>query len=613
MAEDGHSEQRDASVSTPNSTTETQPANKSAKDRSCPFCGQAFTSSSLGRHLDLYIKPKNPKPPDGVHDVEEIRKLRGGITRRQPRTSKGAGAGATSSTHSRRGSNTHSVTHSVAPTAPSEPARAEGRTEYSATPVESPAAVKDVHDAQVGLNQANWLATGVINNLPPRAPSRNTFETAGQAQRIHDMRHDGSGRRVQRPEHEGDGLRKLQEAAELGQAAEMALREVLGSLEAASKKVESATLYEDFDFFSLSFPGLSLAILPPPGTLFTPTPYVSADSWSLGPPGVRQRDAMNRLVNERAAQRRKIHYTPDSVIFKHLTHLSGAWEHWEGLSEVDRTSAWQLEILRSLSRSQDRNKQLKSELGRSQQRNRHLGIEYDRLSRCQLPREYLMQPPNTIPISPSVMNEVRNSHFESGVAQVDYDAEALISKWRANIRAAARRSRNASINHSNKMAEAPPHTTPMPEGAPPAHMMDYDMILNGSVWNVGGPLTRGPTTHAEATHHATQPVVAYQTPPYPGAVVDADAEDHTPTADAEGTDDDPSYGQYRDSAAAVVKRRRVADSRNGSPRGALSSGGGPNSNGKRPLPSSANGGANGARLLKEQQYSEPGASADSAS
>lgn len=58
---------------------------KAPKDKNCPYCGQAFTSSSLGRHLDLYIKEKNPKAPDGIHDVDEIRKIRGGITRRQPR------------------------------------------------------------------------------------------------------------------------------------------------------------------------------------------------------------------------------------------------------------------------------------------------------------------------------------------------------------------------------------------------------------------------------------------------------------------------------------------------------------------------------------------------
>lgn len=72
--------------STPRSTTET-PQLKAAKDKNCPFCGQAFTSSSLGRHLDLYIRPKNPKTADGIHIVEEIRKLRGGITRRQAKGS----------------------------------------------------------------------------------------------------------------------------------------------------------------------------------------------------------------------------------------------------------------------------------------------------------------------------------------------------------------------------------------------------------------------------------------------------------------------------------------------------------------------------------------------
>lgn len=71
--------------STPRSNTE--PQLKAAKDKNCPFCGQAFTSSSLGRHLDLYIRSKNPKAPDGIHIVDEIRKLRGGITRRQAKGS----------------------------------------------------------------------------------------------------------------------------------------------------------------------------------------------------------------------------------------------------------------------------------------------------------------------------------------------------------------------------------------------------------------------------------------------------------------------------------------------------------------------------------------------
>lgn len=52
------------------------------KDRICPFCHRAFTASSLGRHLDLYIREKSSKPPDSLHDVEAIRRLRSGVTRR---------------------------------------------------------------------------------------------------------------------------------------------------------------------------------------------------------------------------------------------------------------------------------------------------------------------------------------------------------------------------------------------------------------------------------------------------------------------------------------------------------------------------------------------------
>lgn len=90
----GRSAQASPQVSTPSSTAPTNGAsngdgsiNKSSKDKACPFCHQPFTSSSLGRHLDLYIKPKNPKPADGIHDVEKIKAMRGGITRRQPRNS----------------------------------------------------------------------------------------------------------------------------------------------------------------------------------------------------------------------------------------------------------------------------------------------------------------------------------------------------------------------------------------------------------------------------------------------------------------------------------------------------------------------------------------------
>ncbi|KAJ4152029.1 hypothetical protein NW765_013561 [Fusarium oxysporum] len=48
--------------STPQTADSGTPKAGAPKDKNCPFCGQAFTSSSLGRHLDLYIKEKNPNP-----------------------------------------------------------------------------------------------------------------------------------------------------------------------------------------------------------------------------------------------------------------------------------------------------------------------------------------------------------------------------------------------------------------------------------------------------------------------------------------------------------------------------------------------------------------------
>ena len=288
---DAEDANHDAETS-PESTTEAQSELKASKDKSCPFCGQAFTSSSLGRHLDLYIKPKNPKPPDGVHDVDEIRKLRGGITRRQPRTSSKA-----------------------EPSKKEEPQKKDGTGAGSSTPrrnedskVTIGSLVTDSRDVNDGklhtwINAANWQATGVINDLPARTPSRNPESPAArQAPRAYEARQDTNVSRIQRPEYVGtDDIHKLQESAEVGRAAEMALREVLGSLEAAKRRAEPRKLFDDFDFCSLAFPGLCLAILPPPPTLFSSTPFPVAHTWSLSPPGESQRATLVRLLHERIA------------------------------------------------------------------------------------------------------------------------------------------------------------------------------------------------------------------------------------------------------------------------------------------------------------------------
>lgn len=207
------------------------------KDKSCPFCQQPFTSSSLGRHLDLYIREKNPKPPDGVHNVDEIRKMRGGITRRQPRNSL-----------SRRDDSTHSGTLGVngngnrKRTPQPEAGLQTGRGNNPRSPtMRRPPTDLDA-EAGKGLThttwqKTSWLATGVINDIPP-------INQNGDNEK---WDHEGNDRRVDRRTIDGrrtvsrqmlakttfDQKQKMMEAMDNARAAELALREILGSIRAA--------------------------------------------------------------------------------------------------------------------------------------------------------------------------------------------------------------------------------------------------------------------------------------------------------------------------------------------------------------------------------------------
>ncbi|CAK4031223.1 Hypothetical predicted protein [Lecanosticta acicola] len=585
----GHNNHPETSASTPNSTIAANSGTKAPKDRSCPFCGQAFTSSSLGRHLDLYIKPKNPKPADGIHNVDEIRKIRGNITRRQPRTSK-----ATSVDRERNsGGDSNSTPVNREEYRSSTTAHSQMAED---SPMVSPVNPKDINEpAHSALNSANWQATGVINNLPPRAPSRNKNgqsndeipSARGQGQRVQQRRQDTSGHKSPHPDYENEGMWRLQQDAELGRAAEMALREVLGSLEAAQKRTEPKVLFDEFDFYSLSFPGLCLAILPPPSTLFSPTPFPSAESWTIGPPGLRQYEAMVRYVNTRFNSKKKTEQIADSVAFKHHSHLSGAWEHWQNMTENDRASAWNLEVLRSFTRAQEQKQQLRIELEQSQQHTRHLEMEFDRLSRCQLPRDFLAHAVNTVPIPAGVMREVKSSAYKTEAAEANFDVDVLLSKWRAKIKATSRP--RAPRPAAGGKPNVPMYTQSQ------AQPMSDDIVMNGSVWGIGGPLRRETEPHNEGT--AGEIVeIAYETPPNPGNVTSVDDYDAAENADVD------AEGEAEDASAYAEQRALTRRLPGGADPGWL------NANGKRPLGSSyaAGGGRSCTRMYRARQEEDAG-------
>lgn len=186
------------SAASPGSTADS--GKKSAvKNTRCKYCGTPFTTSSLGRHLDLYIREKNPKPPDGIHDVDEIRQMRGNVTRRHAKSSA-----------KREGST------------PSQSKATPGRDQSSPSNAIPPSGSSRMNGSHVNtqLNCAAWQATGVINGLPSvprRSPSRSISRTEGpRSTRL---------------------TIALKEAAmeerDRALAVELALKEVLGSLKAA--------------------------------------------------------------------------------------------------------------------------------------------------------------------------------------------------------------------------------------------------------------------------------------------------------------------------------------------------------------------------------------------
>ena len=198
------------------------------KDKSCPFCHQPFTSSSLGRHLDLYIKERNPKAADGIHDVDEIRKMRGGITRRQPRLSASRGDVPTPGGTPGGGRDKSPLLDSDERGKRSPSIRKGSNTQdvpgYCGKPLYS-------------INKPSWESTGVINHIP----SAKTDD--GGRSRDAEEREGGSGRRIDSRNRSVsrhmlakttfEQKEKMVEALDSARAAELALREFLGSLRAA--------------------------------------------------------------------------------------------------------------------------------------------------------------------------------------------------------------------------------------------------------------------------------------------------------------------------------------------------------------------------------------------
>lgn len=190
-------EETETSRDTPEGSTagDESKASLASKDRKCQYCHQAFTSSSLGRHLDQFLFKKKP---DGIHDVEEIRRIRSGITRRQARTSTGRNEGSP------------------------ERSQKKGTSEPSAAADSGSKA-----PVRMMFNTPTWHATGVINDIPNPSRVPDGPRIAPSQSRT------GS---LQLPDYASRGASSSN--PDTMRALELALREVLDNIKAA-RYVES--------------------------------------------------------------------------------------------------------------------------------------------------------------------------------------------------------------------------------------------------------------------------------------------------------------------------------------------------------------------------------------
>ncbi|TLD31387.1 hypothetical protein PspLS_02381 [Pyricularia sp. CBS 133598] len=424
-------------------TAEQQSTLKAAKDKNCPFCGQAFTSSSLGRHLDLYVKEKNPKPPDGIHDVEEIRKIRGGITRRHPRNSL-----------ARRETLTPVGTPNTTRKSPGSDAESSTR---------SPVLPKSAHGSVTSLNLSGprWEGTAASNDAAPDSAKRSVPTRAMSRQMV---------------KAQFEMKQKFQDAIDTSKAAELALREIIGSWRAAKTNVDIKSMPFDFDPLSLDFPALTLQCLKQPPTLFSSTQHPTATSWSISPPGQRQFEALTAYFRDEFSKYRtkciaaataaeedlgypaqlklsqpdpkeaakRAEKAVESLEEQVTEHLQSAYSVWTSLDQQRQSELWVLELARSVGRGQTELEKFREAQQTLKQENAKLKTQMEQLGRLQQARDSRIVSPTTIPMKEAMieyLEEQRVNHGRVGVAlKVDDGRSDLstvvarsIDKWKTVI------------------------------------------------------------------------------------------------------------------------------------------------------------------------------------
>ncbi|KAL1966926.1 hypothetical protein VTN77DRAFT_3670 [Rasamsonia byssochlamydoides] len=411
------------------------------KDRQCKYCHQAFTSSSLGRHLDQYLFKKKP---DGIHDVEEIRRIRSSITRRQARTSS-----------SKRDS----------------PDVAGGKGQHDSPGVAAQDSSSRPRDGapRFLFNTPTWHSTGVINDIPD--PGTSQEGTGSSRLSMSQSRTVSTGL----PDYASRG--QSANNPDTARALELALREVLDNIKAATSRTRPRLSPFDFDLQAQTFPALCLLMLPPPPSLFSTHPFPTTSSFPLEPPGVGQvevvrhalrahidqwrRDQLTLAANQSGSGKGSMNHDPNMInrtAQQHeemsSRHLDLAYQHWMVLPPEVKRQTWQLEITRAFARETEKRKQLDAQLVRVQQEANQLRAQVEKLGSCQWPREFAIFPPDMLPLSREAARELnsQDSIISPGSSRWDYDN--VVAKWKRVVMHDKSMGR-VGVGYANSVSEDP--------------------------------------------------------------------------------------------------------------------------------------------------------------
>ncbi|KAK5994996.1 hypothetical protein PT974_03386 [Cladobotryum mycophilum] len=524
---------------------------KTVKDKTCPYCGQAFTSSSLGRHLDLYIREKNPKPPDGVHDIDAIRKLRGNITRRQAR----------GSTFGRRDDSTPTSTPrpSVRRMSPS----VDGD---SFTPSSLPKEGQYAVDSTLSKfpYASRWEGAGGVNDLastPQEGNKRPGMQRTVSKQVAHKVQLDVK--------------QKLADAMDTARAAELALRELLSSWRAAKQQIDNNSTPFDFDPLALDFPALTLRCLPSPPTLFSSTQLPTPTSWAVQSPGQRENNALQAYFEEEFKNWRVACASATTVVIEDMPypsgngqyrdakemvkkaeraaetlekqvneHLKQAYAVWEALPAQRRNELWILELARGVGRKHQETEKMKEQQQKLEQENANLKLQIDQLNRSQQPKEYRILSPTTIPLDREVLAHAYAEGVK-GARGVGFDLEdrhldlgsvvtKAIERWKNVI--TSTRVTSGGMNAQRSLDQASAQTPGATSQNSPAQSRQPSVVQTPQLSQQPPP---PPQTDKRLSTASTNPPSSEQTAPSttttgPPSIEETSDQD----ADAEMEDDD---------------------------------------------------------------------------